>query len=204
MDPVQGRTVEQLFKDKAATLMKVRSTVSVACLSPEDALTVFNWLEQQICSPQAQPPFPDRCRVRATQDTSAIWFREGDPPDLDDDICMEGNAYRVQNCFWHAEHGWVVQIGEEKFKAADFELAKPAVWGDPPPFADKAVVLCLRSSPDYTAEGWLCDNARCMSGRQYMLETCSLRPDGGWFVEIGGDLHLAEDFRLWDASDASP
>jgi hypothetical protein len=192
------RSAEQLFKDKAASLMKVRSTVSVECCSPEDALIVFNWLEQQIGSPQSKPPFEDRCRVRATRDTTEVWFCEGDPPELDGDVCMEGNAYRVRTCFWHAEHGWLVQIGESRFEAAAFELAKPAVPGDPPPFQNGVAVKCVQSSPDYTADGWLCDTARCMAGYKYVVDTCMIRPDGGWFVVLGGALHLAEHFELWD------
>jgi hypothetical protein len=95
----------------------------------------------------------------------------------------------------------MVQIGEGKFQADAFELAQPAVPGDPPPFPDKAVVKCLRAAPDYTEEGWLCGNASCVSNHKYVIDTCRIRPDGGWFVVISGELHLAEDFNLWDDSE---
>jgi len=198
------RSAEQLFKDKAVTLAQTCRDVQLMCNSVEDAEVVFNWLEQQICNPQMQPPFEDRCRVRATQDTTEIWFCEGDPPELDGDVCMEGNAYRVRTCLWHAKCGWLVQIGEGKFRADAFEVAQPAVPGDPPPFPDKVAVKCVQSAPDYTDEGWLSDNARCMEGYKYVIDTCRIRPDGGWFVVISGELHLAEAFKLWDDSEQSP
>lgn len=198
------RSAEQLFKDQAVTFAKAGENVQVMCNSPEDAEVLFDWFVQQVAATQTQPPFEDRCRVRATRDTTEVWFCEGDPPELDGDLCMEGNAYRVRTCLWHAKCGWLVQIGEGKFRADAFELAQPAVPGDPPPFPDKAVVKCLRNSPDYTAEGWLSDNARCMADYQYVVDTCCIRPDGGWFVVISGDLHLAEDFDFWYDSEASP
>ena len=198
------RSAEQIFKEQAVTLAKTGDTVQVMCNSPEDAQVLFDWLVQQCVAPQTKPPFPDSCRIRATRDATEIPFWEGSVESLDGDVCMEGHAYRVRTCFWHAEHKWLVQIGEGRFKADAFEPAQPAIPGDPPPFPDKAVVRCLRSAPDYTAEGWLCDNARCMPGHKYVVDTCSIRPDGGWFVAISGELHLAEDFKLWDDSEDWP
>ncbi len=194
----QQRSAEQLFKDKAVTLAQTGQDVQVMCNSAEDAEVVFNWLEQQICNPQTQPPFPDGCRIRATRDATEIPFWEGSGEALDGDVCMEEHAYRVRTCFWHAAHKWLVQIGEARFKAEAFEPAQPALPGDPPPFPDKAVVKSLRSAAAYTDEGWLLDNCWCPAGYQYVVDTCSIRPDGGWFVVISGDLHLAEDFKLWD------
>ena len=198
------RSAEQIFEEQAVTFAKTGQDVQVMCNSPEDAEVLFDWLVQQVVAPQTKPPFEDRCRVRATQDTPEVWFCEGDPPELDGDVCMEGNAYRVRTCFWHAEHGWLVQICNTKFKADAFELAQPAVPGDPPPFPDGAAVKCVQSAPDYTEEGWLCDNARCMEGYKYVVDTCMIRPDGGWFVVLSGELHLAEHFKLWDDSEELP
>lgn len=204
MDHFKDRTAEQLLKDQAVTFAKTGENVQVMCNSSRDAEVLFDWLVQQVVAPQTQPPFEDRCRVRATQDTTEVWFCEGDPPELDGDVCMEGNAYRVRTCLWHAKCGWLVQIGEGKFRADAFELAQPAVPGDPPPFQNGVAVKCVESAPDYTAEGWLCDNARCMEGYKYVVDTCCIRPDGGWFVVLGGELHLAEHFKLWDDSEETP
>lgn len=204
MDHFRDRTAEQLLKDQAVTFAKTGQDVQVLCKSSRDAEVLFDWLVQQVVAPQTQPPFEDGCRIRATRDATEIPFWEGSCEALDGDVCMEGHAYRVRTCFWHAEHKWLVQIGEARFKAEAFEPARPAVPGDPPPFQNGVAVKCVESAPDYTAEGWLCDNARCMEGYKYVVDTCCIRPDGGWFVVLGGELHLAEHFKLWDDSEETP
>lgn len=67
-----------------------------------------------------------------------------------------------------------------------------------PPFASGATVQCEQVSPDYHSNGELADNCRCMPGHVYDVQSCIQRPDSVWFVEIYGELHRAEDFRLWE------
>lgn len=143
----------------------------------------------------SQPPFMQNARVYAERDTLEIPRNAGELCG-DVDMCLAGTVYRSTACVWWPHHGWVVRISDNWFCAEDFILTPATGSSSVQPFFPGDMVYSEFGASDYTEDMQLSDNARVVPMRHYPVAACIRRSDGGWFVEIGTELHLAEDFLL--------